>query len=83
MKLDNGDTAIILRRGESTSFPIVASLMDSEGEAYPEPELHYTVHGKRRVINALPSSAVSMGTNHYTMVRMGLLAAGKRLGAPV
>ncbi|WP_240933132.1 HD domain-containing phosphohydrolase [Diaphorobacter sp. HDW4B] len=82
VKLDNGDTAIVLRRGESTSFPIVASLMDSDGEAYPEPELHYTVHGKRRVINALPSSAVSMGTNHYTMVRMGLMAAGKRLGTP-
>ncbi|QNP49299.1 HD-GYP domain-containing protein [Diaphorobacter aerolatus] len=79
VKLDNGDTAIVLRRGESTSFPVVASLLDPAGESYPEPELHYTIHGKRRVITALPFSAVNMGTNHYTMVRMGLMAAGKHL----
>ena len=77
VKLDNGDTAIVLRRGESTSFPVVASLLDASGEAFPEPELHYTSKGKPRILSALPSSSVSMGTNHYTMVRMGLMAANQ------
>lgn len=81
VKLDNGDTAIVLRRGESTSFPVVASLLDADGEPYPEPGLHFTSQGRPRVQSALPSSAVSMGTNHYTMVRLGLMAASRHLSA--
>ena len=78
VKLDNGDTAIVLRRGESTSFPIVASLLDESGETLAEPELHHTANGKPRIQSALPSSSVSIGTNHHTMVRLGLYAAGNR-----
>ncbi len=74
VKLDNGDTAIVLRRGESPSYPIVASLVDAEGEPYPDPELHYTIHGRTRIVGAQSGSAVNIGTNHYTMVRMGMMA---------
>lgn len=76
VKLDNGDTAIVLRRGESTSFPVVASLMDASGETYAQPGLHHTANGKPRIVNALPGNSVSMGANHHTMVRMGLMACG-------
>ncbi|WP_353234189.1 HD domain-containing phosphohydrolase [Diaphorobacter ruginosibacter] len=78
VKLDNGDTAIVLRRGESSHFPVVASLLDTRGEAHPEPALHFTSQGKPHVAGALPSSAVSMGANHHTMVRMGLIAASRQ-----
>ena len=75
VKLDNGDTAIVLRRSEKANHPLVASLLDQNGHHHAEPMLYQTSSGKPRIQSALPRSAVSIELNHRIMVRPGLYAA--------
>jgi hypothetical protein len=81
VKLDNGDTAIVLRRSDKANHPLVASLLDHNGHHHAEPSLYETSSGKPRIQSALPRSAVSIELNHRIMVRPGLYAAqhGARL----
>ena len=75
VKLDNGETAIVLRRSEKANHPLVASLLDANGHHHAQPSLYQTATGKRRIQSALARSAVSLELNHRTMVRLGLYAA--------
>lgn len=75
VKLDNGDTAVVLRRSDKANQPLVASIMDAKGEPRPEPRLHQTSLGKPRVQSALAHASVASEPNHRTMVRLGLYAA--------
>lgn len=75
VKLDNGDTAIVLRRSEKANHPLVASLLDHHGHHHAEPSFYQTASGKPRIQSALPRSAVSIELNHRIMVRPGLFAA--------
>ena len=75
VRLDNGDTAIVLRRSDKPNLPLVASVLDSQGQALNEPLLHRTHSGKPRIQSALTRAAVSVELNHRTMVRLGLYAA--------
>ncbi len=80
VKLDNGDTAIVLRRSDTTNHPLVASLLDSSGTHYGEPSLYQTEDGKPRIQSALARSAVDLELDHRTMVRLGLYAARNSAG---
>jgi len=75
VKLDNGETAIVLRRSEKANHPLVASLLDANGHHHSQPSLYQTATGKRHIQSALARSAVSLELNHRTMVRLGLYAA--------
>lgn len=75
VRLDNGDTAIVLRRSERANFPLVASLMNSKNELLRRPALYHTVRGTPRIQAALARSAVTVEPSHLTMVRLGLYAA--------
>lgn len=75
VKLDNGDTAIVLRRSEKANHPLVASLLDQNGHHHAEPSFYQTSSGKPRIQSALARSAVSIELNHRIMVRPGLYAA--------
>lgn len=75
VRLDNGETAIVLRRSEKANFPLVASLLDRNGEHRPQPGLYQTASGRPRIQSALARSAVTVELNHRTMVRLGLYAA--------
>ncbi|RYE40844.1 MAG: phosphodiesterase [Hyphomicrobiales bacterium] len=75
VRLDNGETAVVLRRGEKANFPLVASLLDPQGEHRAQPGLHQTATGKPRIQSALARSAVTVELDHRTMVRLGLYAA--------
>ena len=75
VRLDNGETAIVLRRSEKPNSPLVASVLDSAGQALCEPRLHQTSSGKPRIQSALARTAVTVELNHRTMVRLGLYAA--------
>jgi hypothetical protein len=76
VRLDNGDTAIVLRRGEKANQPIVASLLDRTGVHHARPGIYQTgTTGKPRIQSALARSAVQVELNHRTMVRLGLYAA--------
>jgi len=80
VKLDNGETAIVLRRSEKANHPLVASLLDHTGTHQVQPSLYQTASGKPRIQSALARSAVSLELNHRTMVRLGLYAAQHSTG---
>ncbi len=80
VKLDNGETAIVLRRSDKANHPLVASLLDNTGNHRSQPSLHQTANGKPRIQAALARSAVSLELNHRTMVRLGLYAAQHSAG---
>ena len=80
VKLDNGETAIVLRRSDKANHPLVASLLDRSGSHHAQPSLHQTASGKPRIQSALARSAVSLELNHRTMVRLGLYAAQHSAG---
>lgn len=75
VRLDNGETAIVLRRSERANFPLVASVVDAKGEPQSEPRLYHTERGQRRIQSALARSAVTVELPHRVMVRLGLYAA--------
>lgn len=75
VKLDNGETAIVLRRSDKANQPLVASLLDRTGTHCVQPSLYQTASGKPRIQSALARSAVSLDLDHRTMVRLGLYAA--------
>ena len=75
VRLDNGETAIVLRRGERANFPLVASVVDAKGEPQSEPQLYHTERGQQRIQAALARSAVTVELPYRTMVRLGLYAA--------
>ncbi len=79
VRLDNGDTALVLRRGHDTNHPIVASLLDRGGKNYPKPSIYDTMGGKPRIESSLPRAAVLLKLDHRTMVRLGLYAAQRSL----
>ena len=75
VRLDNGDTAVVLRRSDTANHPLVASVIDPKGVQRHEPRLHQTWLCKPQVQSALARSAVRVDLNHRTMVRVGLYAA--------
>ena len=75
VRLDNGSTAVVLRRSDKPNLPLVASLLDAHGMHLHEPSLHHTVQGQPRVQSALARQNVTVELNHRTMVRIGLYAA--------
>ena len=80
VKLDNGDTAIVLRRSEKANHPLVASVLDRAGHHHAQPSLYQTATGKPRIQSALARSAVSLELNHRTMMRLGQYAAQHSAG---
>lgn len=75
VRLDNGETAVVLRRSNKANHPLVASILDKTGAHRHEPSLHQTRDGKPRIQSALARSAVTVDLDHRTMVRLGLYAA--------
>lgn len=75
VRLDNGETAVVLRRGEVANHPLVASLIDRSGTPKATPSLHHTSRAKPHVQSAVARSAVTLELDHRTMVRLGWYAA--------
>ncbi|WCM91670.1 phosphodiesterase [Acidovorax sp. NCPPB 2350] len=75
VKLDNGETALVLRRSDKVNSPLVASLLDRNGEHRRQPALHQTATGRPRIQSALARSAVQVDLDHRMLVRLGLYAA--------
>lgn len=73
--LDNGHTAIVLRRSAVPNQPLVASLLNARGEALAQPRLHATAEGAPRIRSALARPAMRAEPDPRTMVRLGRYAA--------
>lgn len=80
VQLDNGETAVVLRRSHKANHPLVASLVDKQGEHRLQPYLYETAMGKPRIHASLAHSTVTLQLNHRTMVRLGLYAAQRSPG---
>lgn len=76
VRMDNGETALVLRRSDKPNFPLVASLLSNRKEPLDQPALYHTVRGQPRIQSALAHSAVTLDLlSHRTLVRLGLYAA--------
>ncbi|WP_404299579.1 HD-GYP domain-containing protein [Alicycliphilus denitrificans] len=75
VRLDNAETAIVLRRSERANFPLVASVLDAKGKPQSSPRLYHTVRGQPHIQAALARSAVTVELPQRAMVRLGLFAA--------
>lgn len=75
VRLSNGETAVVLRRGAQPADPAVAILNDARGRRYAPPRLHRSWIEEPTIESALPCSAVDMRLNHRMMVQLGLFAA--------
>ena len=79
VRLDNDETAVVLRRGDRPDTPLVATVIDAHGKALARPRLHQTA-GTPRVRSALARAAITMEVNHRAMVRLGLYTAVSTVG---
>ena len=60
VKLANGDTAIVLRRGESANAPQVQSLISADGWVFPDPHFRNTAKPEFKVVATVPRSNVML-----------------------
>ncbi|MDE2077876.1 MAG: hypothetical protein KGI91_12515 [Burkholderiales bacterium] len=60
VKLANGDTAIVLRRGDSANTPQVQSLISADGWVFPDPHFRDTGKPEYKVVTTVPRSNVML-----------------------
>lgn len=76
VRMDNDETAVVLRRSAQHNHPYVAIIANPAGEIVPSPRLHNTADNRSsKIKTALPASAVRARLNHFQMLRLGAFAA--------
>jgi HD-GYP domain-containing protein (c-di-GMP phosphodiesterase class II) len=63
VKLQNGDTGIVVHRGESAVTPKVHSLCSTDGWVFPDPLPRDTAKPEYKVVTAVPRSNVLLNLN--------------------
>lgn len=63
VKLANGDTAVVVRRGENAGAPLVHSLISSDGWVFPDSRPRDTGKPEFKVVAAVPRGNVLMQLN--------------------
>jgi HD-GYP domain-containing protein (c-di-GMP phosphodiesterase class II) len=74
VRLENDETAVVLRRSSLQNHPYVAIIAKTNGELIPSPRLHATADYKPKIKSALPASAVRARLNHFQILRLGAYA---------
>lgn len=67
VKLHNGDTAIVIRRGETASTPKAHSLISADGWVFPDPLVRDTARPEYKVITAVPRGNVMLSLNRQSL----------------
>lgn len=75
VRLDNEETAIVLRRSLRPDAPLVAKVLTAQGFPIRQPELQHLQASSVRIAGALAHMEVSLRVNHFAMVQLGLYAA--------
>ena len=70
VKLVNGDTAVVMRRGPSPNEPLVASVLNRNDEPIAEPRLHDTAHEKLTVAATLVATSIRINLKMDNMLRL-------------
>lgn len=74
VQLDNGEVAVVLRRGNSPDKPQIASVIDRDGDSLYPPIWH--LEGRRPVIqSALARSSLTLDLDLRSMAQLGLHSA--------
>ncbi len=74
VRMDNGETAVVLRRSAKANHPLIAALLNRKGEAYLPPRLHRTATSSPLIQSALTQDAVKIRVNHQSLLRQGIYA---------
>jgi HD-GYP domain-containing protein (c-di-GMP phosphodiesterase class II) len=74
VRMDNGETAVVLRRSAKANHPLVATLLNRKGDAYLPPRLHRTATSSPLIQAALTQDAVKVRVNHQSLLRQGIYA---------
>ncbi len=69
VKLANGETAVVLRRGNKASEPFVASVLNKRDEPIAEPRLHNTANPEQAVVQAVSGSDIRVRLNLDAMLK--------------
>lgn len=75
VRMENNETAVVLRRSNLHNHPYVAVIANPAGEMIPSPQLHLTADKGYKIKLALPASALRARLNHFQMLRLGFHAA--------
>ena len=70
VKLVNGETAVVIRRGVKPGEPLVASVLNRNDEPIAEPRLHDTSREKLTIQNTLVASEVRVNLKLEAMLRL-------------
>lgn len=81
VRLDNGETAIVLRRSVQPLRPLMAALLGRDGQAYAQPRLYHPQDGSPGIAQALASGDLQLRVNHRALVQLGLYTARFNEGA--
>jgi HD-GYP domain-containing protein (c-di-GMP phosphodiesterase class II) len=74
VRLDNGDIAVVLRRGEPPHPPLVASVIGAQGASLYPPVIHEGEDGPR-IRSALARAAITLELDPRTLAQLGVLTA--------
>lgn len=78
VRLDNGDTAVVLRRSSQPLQPLVARVLDASGQPFRTPALHDSTRGGPRIQAALARSALAQRITPRTLVLLGVYVGRSR-----
>lgn len=71
VRLDDGQIAVVMRRGGQPQLPDVAIVADARGETLVWPRLHRTAQQRPRILTALAGSALRLRLNHFRVLQLG------------
>lgn len=76
VRMESGETAVVLRRGSKANHPMVAMVLNRAGDKLQPPRLHRTAVGGPTIQSALTHDLVHspVRINHQTLLRLGLHA---------
>lgn len=78
VRLDNGDTAVVLRRSSRPLQPLVARVLDGADQPYRTPALHDTARGAPRIVAALARPDLARRIAPQTMALLGVYVGRSR-----
>jgi hypothetical protein len=76
VRMDTGETAVVLRRGSKANHPMVATVLNRMGDKLSSPRLHRTAMGGPAIQSALTHEMVRQRVriNHQNLLRLGFQA---------
>ena len=78
VRLDNGDTAVVLRRSSQPLQPLVARVLDASGQPLRTPALHDSARGAPRIQAALARSTLAQRITPLTLALLGVYVGRSR-----